>query len=87
MLVICLLNNIVLRGREFCTSSIAQITGNAPRLLADIVGWKTIEDVIQYELQIIAYKSRNGLAPRYLYNMFVANSFDSSYNLQNLRQT
>ena len=37
MLVICLLNNIVLRGRGFCTSSIAQITGNVPRLLADIV--------------------------------------------------
>ena len=37
MLVICLLNNIVLRGREFCTSPIAQITGNVPRLLADIV--------------------------------------------------
>ena len=37
MLVICLLNNIVLRGRGFCTSSIAQITGNVPSLLADIV--------------------------------------------------
>ena len=37
MLVICLLNNIVLRGREFFTSSIAKITGNVPRLLADIV--------------------------------------------------
>ena len=37
MLVICLLNNIVLRGRGFCTSSIAQITRNVPRLLADIV--------------------------------------------------
>ena len=37
MLVICLLNNIVLRGRGFCTSSIVQITGNVPRLLADIV--------------------------------------------------
>ena len=37
MLVICLLNHIVLRGRGFCTSSIAQITGNVPRLLADIV--------------------------------------------------
>ena len=37
MLVICLLNSIVLRGRGFCTSSIAQITGNVPRLLADIV--------------------------------------------------
>ena len=37
MLVICFSNNIVLRGRGFCTSSIAQITGNVPRLLADIV--------------------------------------------------
>ena len=38
MLVICLLNNIVLRGRGFCTSSMVQITGNVPRLLAGIVG-------------------------------------------------
>ena len=37
MLDICLSNNIVLRGRGFCTSSIAQITGNVPKLLADIV--------------------------------------------------
>ena len=37
MLVICFSNNIVVRGRGFCTSSIAQITGNVPRLLADIV--------------------------------------------------
>ena len=37
MPVICLSNNIVLGGRGFCTSSIAQITGNVPRLLADIV--------------------------------------------------
>ena len=63
------------------------ITGsnyNAPSkpLLKDL-GWKTIEDLIQYELQIIVYKSRNGLAPRYLYNMFVANSSNSSYNLRN----
>ena len=38
---------------------------------------------IQYELQIILYKSRNGCAPQYLYNMLVANSPDSSYNLRN----
>ena len=43
MLVICLLNNIVLRGRGFCTSSIVQITGNVPRLLADIVGLKVVD--------------------------------------------
>ena len=42
MLVICLLNNIVLRGRGFCTSSTAQITGNVPRLLADIVASKIL---------------------------------------------
>ena len=36
-----------------------------------------------HELQIIVYKYRNGLAPRYLYDMFGANSSDSSYNLQN----
>ena len=51
-------------------------------LIKDL-GWKTIEDLIQYELQIIVYKSRNGLAPQYLNNMFVANSSDSSYNLRN----
>ena len=45
--------------------------------------WKTIEDLIQYELQSIVYKSRNGLAPRYLYTMFVASSSDSSYTLRN----
>ena len=63
------------------------ITGSnydAPRkpLIKDL-GWKTIEDLIQYGMQIIVYKSRNGVAPQYLYNMFVANSSDSSYNLRN----
>ena len=42
-----------------------------------------IEALIQYELQIILYKSRNGLAPQYCYNMLVANSSDSSDNLRN----
>ena len=42
-----------------------------------------MEDPIQYVLQIIVYKYRDGLAPRYLYNMFAANSSDSSYNLRN----
>ena len=45
-----------------------------------------MEDPIQYVLQIIVYKSRNGLAPRYLCNMFAANSSDSSYNLRNAEQ-
>ena len=33
-------------------------------------------------LQIIVYESRNGLAPQNLYNMLVANSSDSLYNLR-----
>ena len=51
-------------------------------LIKDL-GWETIEDLIQYEWQIIVCKSRNGLAPRYLYNMFAASSSDYSYNLRN----
>ena len=42
-----------------------------------------IEDLIHYELQISVYKSRNGFAHRYFYNMFVAYSSDSLYNLLN----
>ena len=51
MLVICLLNNIVLRGRGFCTSSIAQITGNVPRLLEDIVVLASLKFKKLLELQ------------------------------------
>ena len=47
------------------------------------LGWKTIEDLIQYESQLIVFKFRNGLAPQYLSDMFVANSADSRYNLRN----
>ena len=47
------------------------------------LGWKAIEALILYELQIIVYKSRNGLVGQYLYNMLVANSSDSSYKLGN----
>ena len=46
MLVICLSNNIVLRGRGFCSSSIAQITGNVPRLLAGIVALQIYEQIL-----------------------------------------
>ena len=51
-------------------------------LIKDL-GWQTIEDHIQYELQIIVCKSRKRLAPQYLYNVFVDNSSDSLYNLRN----
>ena len=47
------------------------------------LGCKTIEDLIQYESQLIVFKSRNGLAPQYLFDMFVASSADSRYDLRN----
>ena len=47
------------------------------------LGWQMIEVLTQYELQIIVYKSRNGLAPQYPYNIFLANSSDSLFNLLN----
>ena len=42
-----------------------------------------MEDLIQYELQIFVYKSRNGLALQYLHKMFIASLSDSAYSLQN----
>ena len=51
-------------------------------LIKDL-GWESIEDLIQYELQMIVYKFSNGLAPRYPYNVLVADSSDSSYSLRN----
>ena len=65
MLVICLLNNIVLRGRGFCTSSIAQITGNVPRLLADIVGLKSV-DVLDQRSKSMASRSHCLLCVAYI---------------------
>ena len=44
------LNNIVLRGRGFCTSSIAQIIGNVPRLLAGIVDLKKAFDTVDHAI-------------------------------------
>ena len=46
------------------------------------MGWETIEELIQYETQIMVFKSVNGLAPKYLADLFVANSTNYSYNLR-----
>ena len=48
--------------------------------LIETLGWKTIEQLIQNETQIMAFKSVNGLAPQYLSDLFVANSNISLYN-------
>ena len=47
------------------------------------LGWKTIEELIQYETQVLVYKARNGLAPQYLFDMLVANYSEATYNLRN----
>ena len=64
----------IITGSNFAAPSKPLIKG---------LGWKTIEDLIQYESQLIVFKSRNGLAPQYLFDMFVASSADSRYNLRN----
>ena len=53
------------------------------RPLINYLSWKTIEDLIQHESQIMVFKSWNGLVPQYLFDLFAANSSDSSYSLRN----
>ena len=50
--------------------------------LIKTLGWKTMEELIQNETQIMVFKSVNGLAPQYLSDLFVANSTISSYKLR-----
>ena len=69
--------------RKFLKSFASKSYDAPSKPLIKGLGWKTIEDLIQYELQLIVFKSRNGLAPQYLFDMFVANSADSRYNLRN----
>ena len=59
------------------------ITGSnydAPsKSLIESLGWKTINDMIQFESRVMVFKSVNWLTPKYL---FVANSTNPSYNLR-----
>ena len=58
--------------------------GGPSKPLLQHLSWKMIEDLFQYEAQIIVYKFGNGLVTQFLFfDMFVANSSDSSYNLRN----
>ena len=36
--------------------------------------WRTIEEMIEHESQVMAFKSVNGLAPQYLHELFIRNS-------------
>ena len=50
--------------------------------LIEVLGWKTIDYLIQSETKVAAFKSVNRLAPQYLSNLFEANSTNSWYNLR-----
>ena len=47
-------------------------------MLIKQLGWRTIEEMIQYESRVMVYKSVNGLAP----HIFTRNSENSSYELR-----
>ena len=50
--------------------------------LIESLGWKTINDMIQFESRVMVFKSLNRLTPKYLSDLFVANSTNPSYNLR-----
>ena len=45
--------------------------------LTKSLGWKTICELVDEEPKLMVYKSVNGLAPQYLHNLFIRNSFCS----------
>ena len=51
-------------------------------ILIKQLGWRTIEEMIQYESRVMVYKSVNGLAPQYLQDIFTRNSENPSYELR-----
>ena len=50
--------------------------------LIESLGWKTINDMIQFESRVMVFKSLNRLTPQYLSDLLVANSTNPSYNLR-----
>ena len=51
--------------------------------LLEELGWKTIDELIKIESEIMVYKSPNGLAPQYLCDFFTKNSSQSIHSLRN----
>ena len=58
---------------------------DAPGLpLVRRLGWKTIEELIAHESELMVFKSIHGLAPQYMSDLFTEMSQLSSYNLRNI---
>ena len=47
------------------------------------LGWKTIEEPIAHESELMVFKSIHGLAPQYMGDLFTKISQLSSHNLRN----
>ena len=53
------------------------------RPLLDTLGLKTIQDLIDTEVNTVVFKDHNGLAPEYLSDLFIRNSESHLRALQN----
>ena len=53
------------------------------RPLIEILGWMTIRELIDQDSRSMVYKSINGLALRYMSNLFIRNSTCNSRSLRN----
>ena len=47
------------------------------------LGWRKIDEMIQYEARVMVCKYVNGLAPHYLHDLFTRNIENPSYELRN----
>ena len=58
---------------------------NAPGIpLLRRLGWKTIEELIAHESELMVFKSIHGLAPQYMSDLFTKISQLASHNLRNI---
>ena len=48
------------------------------------LGWKTIEELIAHESELMVFKSIHGLALQYMSDLFTKMSQLNSYNLHNI---
>ena len=51
--------------------------------LIELLGWKTVDELITGESKTMVSKSLNELAPQYLCDLFTRKSLCSSYSLRN----
>ena len=48
------------------------------------MGWKTVEELIAHESELMVFKSIHGLAPQYMSDLFTKISQLTSHNLRNI---